>query len=127
MFLNPKMGVVRHIHTIKSPPPFTFQCTNPTPLKVKCDKILSDGPATNPSEAFLAPLPSCTALVQLVILLTPHMIVSVCATICIRDLSRFYNTTRTYGQVRLDKATDHFPLVGGYNNFPGPRPSLATI
>ena len=65
----------------------------------------------------LASLPSCAALVQLIILLTLNMVVSVWATTCMRVLYRSYNTGRTYGQVRLGKTTDNCLLAGGYNNF----------
>ena len=76
---------------------------------------------------FLALLPSCTVLLQLIILVTPYIIVSVWATTYMMDISRFYNTVRTYGQVRLGKTRDHCPIVGGYSNFTRPCPELATI
>ena len=76
-------------------------------------------------KGFLAPLPSCTTLVQLAVILTPYIITSEYTTIYMRGVSRSYNTRRAYGQVRLGKTHDHFPLVGGYNNFSQLCPSSA--
>ena len=108
------------LYTIYIPPtPLFFFCTDPSPLKIKCDNDDQvDSRGAFLWKVFLAPLPSCVALVQLVILLTPYMISFVKATIYMRGLSRPYNAGKTYGQVRLGKTNVDCPLVGDYNNFP---------
>ena len=100
----------------------------PEPLKVKSGDVeQADSRWALLRTDLVAPLPSCAALVQLFILVTPQMIAPVWATTCMRGLPHSYNGGGVYGQVRLSKTTDHCSLAGGYNNFPRPGPSLATI
>ena len=62
-------------------------------------------------KGLLESLPSCAALAQLVVLFTPYIIAFVWSTTYMRNVFRSYNAGRTYGQVRLGKTHDHFPLA----------------
>ena len=116
------MGVFKP-HIYSTPPSFY---TIMTPLKVKYDKAVQvDSRRIFLFKGLLAPLPSCTVLVQLVSLIAPYMIAFVWTTTCMRGLSSPSNGGRTYSQVRLGKTTNHYPLVGSYNNFPRSCPSPA--